>query len=58
MLELRVEDNVGISLKDMEGKTFVTRQLVRGKHKIDIQYLAPGMYLLVSGKEVHRFVKR
>ena len=55
---VQLEDNAGITLKDMEGKTFVSRQLARGKHKIDIQYLAPGMYLLVSGKEVHRFVKR
>jgi hypothetical protein len=55
---VQLEDNGGITLKDMEGKTFASKQLARGKNKIDIQYLAPRMYLLVSDKEVHRFVKR
>ena len=58
VLEVRVEANAGVTLKNMEGRTFLTRRLEPGKHRIDVQYLAPGMYLLVSGKEVHRFVKR
>lgn len=58
VLEVRVEESTGITVKNMEGKTFFTKHLDTGKHKIDIQYLVPGMYLLVSGKEAHRFVKR
>ena len=58
MLELNAGEKMIVSVKSIDGKTLLIKQLVPGRNQVNVQYLAAGTYLLVGDKQVLKFVIR
>ncbi len=58
MLELNAGEKMIVSVKSIDGKTLLTRQLIPGRNQVNVQYIAAGTYLLVGDKQVLKFVIR
>jgi hypothetical protein len=56
MLELNVGAKMMVSVKSIDGKTLLTRQLVPGRNQVNVQFMAAGTYLLVGDKQVLKFM--
>jgi hypothetical protein len=56
MLELNAAEKMMVSVKSIDGKTLLTRQLIPGRNQVNVQYMPAGTYLLVGDKQVLKFV--
>lgn len=58
ILELNASERMMVSIKSIDGKTLLTTQLVPGRNRVNVQYMAAGTYLLVGDKQVLKFIKK
>ncbi|MCR6720087.1 MAG: hypothetical protein NVV59_07235 [Chitinophagaceae bacterium] len=58
ILRVSLSESAILSVKSLDGRTIVTKNLTAGRHQIDLGNQPPGTYLLVSGTEVIKFLVR
>jgi hypothetical protein len=55
-LRISLSEATKLSVRTMDGRVLLTRNLTAGRHTLELGHQAPGTYLLVAEQEVIRFL--
>lgn len=55
-LRISLSEATKLSIRSMDGRVLLTRNLTAGRHTLELGHQAPGTYLLVAEQEVIRFL--
>lgn len=56
LLRISISERMKISIKALDGRTLLQRDLNAGRHQIEVSQLPPGTYIIHSGTEAQRFL--
>lgn len=56
LLRISISERMKVSIKSLDGRALLSRDLNGGRHQIEVGQLLPGTYIIQAGQEAQRFV--